>query len=70
MEGLGSFVAGVIGNGVGTTSYSQNVGLVSLTKVILIYTYISVLLMLLLYVCFSLANTFIYFFLFLEPLNN
>ena len=33
MEGVGTFVAGVFGTGNGTTSYSENVGAVGITKV-------------------------------------
>ena len=33
MEGLGCFIAGLAGPGVGVTAYSENVGAISLTKV-------------------------------------
>eukprot|EP00116_Pleurobrachia_bachei_P002064 sb/3462326/ len=33
MEGLGCFIAGLAGPGIGVTSYSENVGAISLTKV-------------------------------------
>ena len=34
MEGIGTVVAGLLGTGSGTTSYSQNVGAIGVTKVI------------------------------------
>ena len=33
VEGLGCFLAGLIGTGNGTTSYSQNIGAIGITKV-------------------------------------
>ncbi len=33
MEGLGCFLAGMMGSGHGTTSYSQNIGAIGLTRV-------------------------------------
>lgn len=33
MEGIGCFITGIWGSGNGTTSYSQNVGAIAITKV-------------------------------------
>ena len=38
MEGFGSFLAGILGTGGGTTSCTQNIGIITLTKVISIYS--------------------------------
>ena len=37
MEGLGCIIAGVFGTGNGTTSYSENIGAIGVTKVVLEY---------------------------------
>ena len=37
MEGLGCIIAGVFGTGNGTTSYSENIGAIGVTKVSLEY---------------------------------
>ena len=33
MEGVGTMIAGVLGSGNGTTSYSENIGAIGITKV-------------------------------------
>lgn len=33
MEGIGCIIAGAIGSGNGTTSYSENIGAIGITKV-------------------------------------
>lgn len=34
-EGIGSIIAGVCGSGIGLTSYSENIGIIGITKVIM-----------------------------------
>ena len=38
VEGFGSFLAGALGTGGGTTSCTQNIGIITLTRVISIYS--------------------------------
>ena len=39
-EGLGCIIAGFFGTGNGTTSYSENIGAIGVTKVIKLYNYL------------------------------
>lgn len=36
IEGLGCIIAGILGTGNGTTSYSENIGAIGITKVMLL----------------------------------
>lgn len=39
MEGVGCVIAGLIGSGNGTTSYSENIGAIGITKVCSLYKF-------------------------------